>query len=68
MIFILVCVPDENEIAQIWYRGSLNYDCGRMESKLQACTTKKEIYHTNVMEKCPATCANARGESCPGIG
>ena len=37
-----------------------------MESSWSVCTNENDPNHKVVMARCPATCANVRGDPCPG--
>merc|ERR1712217_183962 len=59
------CVPDATELSRRWWPDTLNADCARMDLEWGVCTNPDDPNHAEVMRKCTATCANARGEACP---
>lgn len=57
-----LCKVSQRELSQKWWDI---YGCQDMQEKFEACTTESSPYHESVIDRCPATCANAVADSCP---
>jgi hypothetical protein len=49
-------------------RFRMSYTCQEMQDTWEVCTKEDDVNHALIMEKCPFTCAQARGEAAVGSG
>jgi len=56
------CTPDQEELSQVFWGTT---SCQEIQDNWNVCNLENDPNHNDVMQRCPATCANARQESCP---